>query len=172
MFFTKKLPQIIVNEFYHRHIFEQDGPISPEDHDDQNTNANNVYDGPRLPIGCTKLAHIFQRIKHEMKLEYKYLGPIEARQRNDEFITVLKQVCFVGRKCLEECGKKRFATLEKMFTKEKKKIKSTTQTPSESIATSTTLTSESIETSTNQTRPTKSNRVVTSMFLYKSQQHQ
>ena len=87
--FKKKLPQINVNEFYNRHIFEQDEPISPVAHDDQNTDAN------------------------------------------DEFITVLKQVCFVVRKCLEECGKNRFATLEQMFNNEKEKIKSTTKTPSE-----------------------------------------
>ena len=74
-FFTQKLPQIIVNEFYHRHIFEQDEPISPVAHDDQNTDANNVYDGPRLAIGCTKLGPTFQRIKPEMRLEYKYLKP-------------------------------------------------------------------------------------------------
>ena len=74
-------------------------------YDDQNTDANNVYYGPRLTIGCTKIDPTFQRIKPKMRLEYKYLKPAEARQANDEFITGLKQVCFLGRKCLEECEK-------------------------------------------------------------------
>ena len=72
-----------------------------------------------------------------MIIEINSVSPNNARIKNNEFKTLLKQVFFLKQQDLETYGKTRYDKFDKIFHKQRNNPKPTTQTTSETKPTST-----------------------------------
>ena len=72
-----------------------------------------------------------------MIIEINSNAPNNVRIKNNDFTTLLKQVCFLKWNELETYGKNRYDELDKIFHEQRNNPKSTTQTSSETKPTST-----------------------------------